>query len=373
MKSRILVVVLSLVGLVLIAIALRATRPDIGDSDGGDADPDALAETSVSDADLDSAIDAGDDTSVDAQVDAPVDAGLPTACSALADDNDAKLSAIDAGKDCVKPPEVDCVTTSADITWGYRIKRATAKDDNPVPKGNADWDQNRCSSKVDLELVRKDLDGGVRAIPGAVTLEYSWLTDENRISLVALSDYDGDGEVELLRMTDVYLHESAKRHASHVLTFKSGNLSPYSAAPNAIVLSAKDIDGDGRMDLITRGPFASVAMKNINGSDLLMAPAIFAAHSLKDGTFSSTDDASKAFTQQSCPSKPTLDLKDAKDSSKLDDLALEVVCARVWGLTEQEIVAEWKKTCGDGDGGDPISCQSWPKKMAAISPPFTLH
>lgn len=371
MKSRIVVVVLSLLGLVIIALVLRATRPsESGSGDAGDADLEAASSDGGSDADsvLDASSDVSDAEIADAGVDAPL-----SACASLSADNDAKLAAVDAGKDCVKSPEVDCVMTGNGSTWGYRVTRVVAKDENVGAKGSADWDANKCSSKVELELVRRDADGGVLALSGAVTLEYAWNTDENRVSLVALSDYDGDGEPELLRMTDVRMHEAAPRHGSQVLTFKNGNLTPYSKAPSQTVWSAQDFDDDGRMDLVTRGPFAGVTMKNVFGAELPIAPRIFAAHSLKDGSFSSTDDAATAFTKQACPSKPTLDLDIAQDSAKADELAQLVVCARVWGATEQEIVVAWKKSCGGDAGGDPLACEPWPKRLAAITPPFVLH
>jgi hypothetical protein len=370
MKGRILVVALSLIGLVLIALVLRATRQtDTGNADAGDAEAEAsIVDGSIIDAEPD-ATDAGVDVA-DVQVADAADA-QPTACAALGNENDGKLAAVDAGKDCVKTPEIDC-TSASGISWGYRIKSVVAKDENAGKKGSADWDQNKCSSKVDLELVRFDADGGALAL-NPVSLEYTFATDENRISLIALSDYDGDGEPELLRTTDVRMHEDSPRHTSQVLSFKKGALSPYSKAPSQTITSAQDIDDDGRTDLVTRGPYAGVTMKNVHGADLPIAPPIFVLHSIKDGSFSSTDDAAMAFTKLACPSKPTIDLTDAQDGNKLDDVAKLVVCARVWGATEQEIVVAWKKACGGDAGNDPIPCQPWPKRLAAITPPFTLH
>lgn len=204
------------------------------------------------------------------------------------------------------------------------------------------------------------------------TLEYTWDTDENRISLAALSDYDGDGEPELLRMTLVRMHEGSPRHSSQVLTFKNNALSNYAKAPSD-VWRADDVDDDGRVDLITRGPYERVAMKNVFGADLPVSPQIFAQHSIKDGSFSGVDDAAKAFTKLACPSKPTLDFADATDGSKSEDVAKMVVCARVWGASEQDIIVAWKSSCGpDAGGGNPLACQPWPKQLAAIAPPFVL-
>lgn len=368
MKSRVLVVVLSLVGLVIIALVMRATRPtDDARLDAGDAQ--AEASEATTDAQPDALTDAMDSGSAPV-ADAAPDASL-TACAMLAAENDMKLAAVDGSADCVKAPQIDCSSASG-VAWGARISSLVVKDENTVKKGSADWDVNKCASKVELELVRIDADGGVAAMR-PTTLLYTWDTDENRISLAVLSDYDGDGEPELLRTTDVRMHEGTPRHGSQVMAYKNKALAPYAKAPTDLVWRAADVDDDGRVDLITSGPYEKVVMKNVFGADLRVAPRVFVQHSIKDGSFSATDDAAKAFTKLACPSKPTLDFAAATDGSKSDDVALLVVCARVWGASEQEIVVAWKNSCSaEAGGGNPLACQPWPKQLASIAPPFVL-
>lgn len=376
MKGRVAVVILSIVGLFVIALVLRNGR-----TTGAPLDASALADA---EADAEAGADAGADADVepdaatDAQPDAVVaeDAGNTASCAMVAQYNQSILSAVDAGQACAHAPDVGCATTVAGVTWAYRLVRATAVDGNTVARGSADWLETNCTSRSELELVREAPDGGVTTMPGfGVTLDYGPLTDQNAIGLVALTDYDGDGEAELLRTTDVRMHEASPRHSSQVLTFVGGRLVPYAKAPREPIERAQDIDGDGRLDLVGRGKYAGVTMKNVFGSDVPVAPVVFAAHAMETGGFSATDIPAMAFTEHFCPQAPALDLADAAHADKAAEIAEAVVCARVWGKTEAEVVAAWKKACAgfDAGSGDPLGCQPWPTKLAAIAPPFTLH
>ncbi|WP_394834468.1 hypothetical protein LVJ94_49030 [Pendulispora rubella] len=86
------------------------------------------------------------------------------------------------------------------------------------------------------------------------------------------------------------------------------------------------------------------------------------------------DGAAIAFTRSSCPSatKPISPRREEiTDGSS--DLAEELVCARLRGVSPKKIVQAWDAICQDVDPEDPRPCQTWPKDIAAVTPPFNLR
>ena len=299
-------------------------------------------------------------------IDADVDAGPSPECAALAAHN---LSAVvraegDAGI-WLPRPDVDCLTIRAGVTWGYRIT-------NVVTTVTPDSDYG--STKITVELVRHD-SAGLRAMPGtSVLLEYNESTKQNSMSLRALGDYDGDGEDEILRMHDSLAREGEPEHEASVLTFKSGKLAPYAPASAIVIDRAEDVDGDGKLDLLTSAPYERVTSASAFGSHWpVLSTSLFVAHALPDGTFSTTDSAAVAFTRRQCPSRPNIALDREHTAFANDDIVpTQIVCARLWGAPEAEIVKAWDAVCAGDASSDPYSCQSWPKNLASVTPPFTL-
>ena len=71
--------------------------------------------------------------------------------------------------------------------------------------------------------------------------------------------------------------------------------------------------------------------------------------------------------------KPKLDFApDETGAWKTEDAAL-MVCARIFGASERDLVRVWDKACSGADAGiESWRCQEWPKDIAAVKPPFTL-
>ncbi len=145
-------------------------------------------------------------------------------------------------------------------------------------------------------------------------------------------DYDGDGQLEVI-----------VRDAGHfeIDTLTDRGAVPYAPARGIDFEDVCDVDADGRFDLMTRGPYGSIPE----------VPAMFVAHARADGTFSDRDDVALQALRVTC--------SDATTSS--DDLARDLVCARLHGISAQALRARL------GDAGAPAP--GWVDQVLAV-PPF---
>jgi hypothetical protein len=84
----------------------------------------------------------------------------------------------------------------------------------------------------------------------------------------------------------------------------------------------------------------------------------FAAHSLKDGTFSLRDAAAVAWAEKQCPTDPPLDFAQF-DPGAADAL----VCSLVWGH-------DLSKFCRTPEAG---ACPAWAEKLVKTKPPLSLR
>jgi len=264
------------------------------------------------------------------------------------------------------------VTTARGVTWGYRIVHTRTE------KGAVDANEIQdCETGHDVELVRRDR-AGTKAVAGAnETLTYDAFTRQNDIALLALTDYDGDGEIEILRVHDALQREGSLEHEATVLTFKNGTVTAYPPAAKLKIEGHEDVDGDGREDLLSRGPYEKVGPNDAFGNGWSIVSALFAYHASPDGSFALGDDASMAYTRRHCPAPTkdvTLTLDDTTGAREHEKLADELACARLWGVPPQKVEHAWDAVCRDFDAEvDPFACQTWPKDLAAVAPPFTLR
>ena len=172
-------------------------------------------------------------------------------------------------------------------------------------------------------------------------------------------DFDGDGEPELFvgihgiwsNATGLELAESA------LYTFHGGAVVPYPPAARFGIWKLEDRDHDGRPDLLTSSPYA----RSRGGSTPVFSPTLV-AHSLPDGTFSTTDEVAAAAARVACPRKPPLASvrRPAPPHREEDDERL--ACARMWGVPVAEIAARL--------GLSPKS-PDWPEVLS-VEPPLTL-
>jgi hypothetical protein len=202
---------------------------------------------------------------------------------------------------------------------------------------------------------------------------------------VALFDFDGDGEEEIVSW-----------QAEAVYTSRGGVVQPYGPAAGLRVGAARDVDCDRRLDLGLRDvydfrPELVAGCGKEHGMPLLGLGVYVdpVAHALPDGTFSTTDAAATEVARTICPAPPTTivpkDTLGHVDNRKLRE---NVVCARLWGQAATSVLAELKQGCkrppGDECGllfADRDENRATPYCLAyddlvvwaQATPPITLH
>ena len=94
----------------------------------------------------------------------------------------------------------------------------------------------------------------------------------------------------------------------------------------------KDIDGDGRPDLLSRLGYTvegRVGCAVDDGASYTLLGPELALHSREDGTFSATDAVARLFAMKVCASRPLrLEAEEATEEERY----LDIVCARVRGV-----------------------------------------
>lgn len=158
-----------------------------------------------------------------------------------------------------------------------------------------------------------------------------------------LFDYDGDGEPELLLSVESVDGSSLDGATADVLTSRAG-VRPYSPAARYRATHVRDVDRDGRPDLIFTGePVESVAR---DLSTAVREELQFVAHSLSDGTFSDRDAPATEYARAQCPQPPSR-IVDTDAAGVVDEFASvkAVHCARLWNVTATEIKEQLARTC----------------------------
>lgn len=295
---------------------------------------------------------------------APEDADAPSAaCRALAARNAEVLDAVDGGACKPEAPGLGCATTTAGVTWGWELGSARTRDENGPEKG--EWSEMNCTTEASVRLLRVDAKGGKTYGPEE-TIVLAW-DRSSALAVRALADYDGDGEVEVLRERAGKEHEGGPIEERTILTLARGKIAPYAPARGFSIVAVEDADGDGRPDLVTRGPYEGIVDPDAFGNAWPAGPAIFLAHAQPDGTFAFGDAASVTFTRGKCPARPALAFEPL-DLQAAEGAETKVVCARLWGASEEDVVRAWNAACAAKD-----ACEPWAKELAAVRPPFTLR
>jgi len=284
---------------------------------------------------------------------APLADAAPTAmsgaCKTMGDASTKKLDDAKAARACTPnfdTSQLACHTSQNGATWGLRV-------DDVVDLG-----EEPCKTGWLVRLVHIDVNGNESAVvPGiSQTLRaHTYNTSiDTRLSDVTFFDWDGDGEDEVFVRGTRGTNDRPDEERAQLWTFQStdggSRIAPYPPAASFTLIGIQDIDGDGRPDLMI-SLFGT-------GKDSPPTSKRFAAHSLKDGTFSMHDAAAVAWAEKQCPSDPTLDFSEWGATA-----ADELVCAAVWGH-------DLSKVCRMLDAG---ACPPWAEKLAKTKPPLSLR
>jgi hypothetical protein len=186
-------------------------------------------------------------------------------------------------------------------------------------------------------------------------------------------DYDGDGEAELVLLRRTSVSEGADDPDGEVLTVRGGAVVPYAPAAGIEPDEARDVDADGRPDLVTRTPYRADGDDSPSDFTYLMEGPALLAHALPDGSFSRSDAVAAGFAREQCPRR------DASAGGATIDGA-SVVCARLWGVPAATVAGAVRARCpspaqsGSGSPGrrhcgDTRVLLRW----AAATPPLALR
>jgi len=260
----------------------------------------------------------------------------------------------------------------------------------PTPKGAWALEVGEVRPKMvarDGKRVAEELAGSYRVVhldasgtrssgppvPFDVDEWHSFMLDE------LLFDFDADGEPELLLHTQTTEHTAAGSSSEAVFASTGGAVQRYAPAATIPATMSKDIDSDGRPDLLYTGeePFRIEGTSDALHTSMI-AEVLFAAHSLPDGQFSTRDAAAVAYVKEQCPASPAAVI--ARAFGAIDEAASvrNVHCARVWGVSPADIKAQITRDCGPAKpqprGRPATSCANFDMLLtwADFVPPVSL-
>jgi hypothetical protein len=171
--------------------------------------------------------------------------------------------------------------------------------------------------------------------------------------VLATFDWDGDGDEEVAVSVVSSGHETSESQSA-VFSFKDGVVALYPPAKGLDIDKVEDVDGDGRPDIVTSGPYSEgVADMGAGFSQVRLASKLFVAHSRADGTFSFSDEIGKRAVQKWCPKAERLVFRTDEDAAApLDDEektrarhVQSVLCARIRGRSAASLAAEIRREC----------------------------
>lgn len=330
----------------------------------------------------------GDSTVVDAERDAAIDPErLQAFCRARADANERVYRRATRHADCpgegalhVHAAMARCAITGRGA-WAIELRDLHATEgaaDQPTCEGN--WD-----------LVFSDGGGTeIRAADGEAP--FAWRQEPARgvvPGALLASDLDDDGVPEALVRTRVSGQWASDSNWT-IVTVHGGAVVPFSPVADLIVTDVEDLDHDGRLDLVTPGPYVAHVEDNVE----ITGPPLL-AHTVGDGTFAFDDALARGFARRHCPrrAREVVVRRSAPDGGASAgsetlvgvDLDLEAtgrraVCARIAGATVRDVLDQLAVVCAtyaprDRDAGAataPGACPGFLRAWASTTPPVTF-
>jgi len=196
-----------------------------------------------------------------------------------------------------------------------------------------------------------------------------------------LFDFDGDGNSEAVVVvkTDMMQESGNSFHAlrGRIWTVREGAVVLYEPGRDFIVEEVRDVDGDGRPDIITHEPFADATTIKCGSEDAypVYGPTLL-AHSLAAGTFSRADATAVAFAKRECAKLPRPVLVDERDRPGIVDFATSarnIACARLWGSEKGTLVSEIAAGCHAINNCSTCDDKQMLERWATIDPPLRIR
>ena len=225
-----------------------------------------------------------------------------------------------------------------------------------------------------LEMIWVDFEGKTtRASAGSI----DFVADKLQQPRIVAYDYDDDGRDEAVVLYELngFNGPGAPKAFPPIWTFDGTAVAAYAKAPalSAGSLFTEQLDSDMRPDLGYFGPFVAWPTGKCGEAacpDRITGPKLF-AHSLPDGGFSFDDEAARAAGKRMCSSKPSPVVAGKTNISRT---ALNVGCARLWGVSTEDLTAELRAAATTLCGGE-ADCDALKTLLAwsAEKPPFEIR
>jgi hypothetical protein len=248
-------------------------------------------------------------------------------------------------------PQLLCASSWALVAKSFTLSRVAPMN---VQKASCDYPgENRLCVK--FALVHESLDGKLQEQALAMTYAFSFGVDWYFQPFKTLAyDFDGDGSPEWLMILEKYTFESTSEHVIVGFSFQGGTINSFATPLDAYPEEFRDVDGDGRPDLIGHLNYSSDQLISCgSGFEGRLSGPNLLWHSVVGGKFEAADDAAKAFARTSCGAKPEAGkvfAGEARDQESnyagYDLLAARGLCARMWGVSAADLRREMPKTPG---------------------------
>jgi hypothetical protein len=222
--------------------------------------------------------------------------------------------------------------------------------------------------------------GGQESLAQTQNLEWSGST---RIVPTApvLFDFDGDGSPEAVVVVkmDVVQESGNSVHVSRgrVWTLREGKVTLYGPSRDLTVEEIRDVDGDGRPDIITHEPYADTTTIKCGSEEAYpVYGPILLAHSLADGTFARADTQAVLFAKRACAVPPRPALVEERDRSQIVDFARSaknIACARLWGSDMGTLVSEIAARCHPINECSTCDDKAILERWAKMDPPLRIR
>jgi hypothetical protein len=221
--------------------------------------------------------------------------------------------------------------------------------------------------------------GGAEPAASAGNLEWS---AARRVTPAApvLYDFDGDGEPEAVVIVEtVDISESGRSatvHRGRVWQGRGTAVELFPPARELTVEELRDVDRDGRPDIVTRTPYVGFATVKCGSDEVypVLGPALL-AHSSPGGRFEVADPTAVAFATASCASTPAAVIVADRGGGRATDFARSarsIACARLRGAETAPLIARIAEACSpSGEAAcppcdDPALMERW----ARLRPPL---
>ncbi len=160
------------------------------------------------------------------------------------------------------------------------------------------------------------------------------------VGTLSTFDYDSDGEPEVFVRVATERHGAASTAHGRVWSFREGAVDVYAPSRAWVVAAVRDVDGDGRPDLLTHERYVSEAPGPCGEAPHTAVGPLLAVHSVTGGGFRLDDAAAKRSDRERCPRMTSASDVVATTRDGAADVAAtfeRVVCARLWGVGAEAV------------------------------------